>query len=817
VVEPVLAVDFGTSVSSATLVTGSRDNDIRVEDPLLSESPSWPSAVYWKGGTLLVGMQAENQRPVSPWSYRSEFKRALREKTPMVLGDQEFMPVELVTRMLEAVRLEAEKRCGMRVSRGVLTVPPSYTELGDERAELMLQAGRDAGFTESVELLPEPVAAVRARLVPPFEPDDLVLVYDFGGGTFDAALVRIGESGNDYRVPAISLDRCGGVDIDASISEWLLDKHAELSALLPEKARYGEDQSALRTLMELSACCRKLKQQLSGDAEHAETIFREMRITLELDQLNQLAAPWVAMTVRCCRDLLKAAKVLPEAVDAVMLVGGGSKMKLVYDMLHREFGRPIRRPLDPALAVVQGAAEFARMAPGRFLPPAGAEPGERAVRWQIPGGVARLLRWHVQPGDSYGRDTDLAEVRLPMGEIYRLRDRDDGIVREVHAGLNQPVRSGDWLLTAAWPFREWHAGPGISDVSQVAGVSPGVSGGRIFFGTKSGVVEARVAATGALCWRRDIGSEVTTSVTITDGGAFVGSKDGRVHVLDEQTGWPLRQPYQADKAVYSTPAVSAGMVCFGSDDGRFYAFHPGQKEPRVFPADKRIRAMPVVASRIIYVAVAHGSLYALDAATATPAEGWDPVPGAGNWQPWVADDGVYACFDDNTIRKLDAASGRTLASGNLPPPPDGPAPDGRGGRWLARVEQAAKRLPVPLAPLFATPPVLAAGAGDVGAVYVGTTDGRLVTFSADTLEMLKEKQISASAVQGLAVAGGMIYAGSSDRHLYAVTTADSGFADCWRYEAMGGIDSAPVVADGAVFVTSADGYLHALDAAGGKR
>ncbi|MFB9184672.1 Hsp70 family protein [Dactylosporangium sucinum] len=130
------------------------------------------------------------------------------------LGDGHYAPGDLVA-VLRAVAGRAEP-----ADRLVLTVPASYGH-GDARSHRMVAAGEAAGFAE-VELLPEPVAAALGPISgAPFAAGDLVLVYDFGGGTFDAALVRFGDNGTHEVLGHAALNDCGGRDVDALIARHL--------------------------------------------------------------------------------------------------------------------------------------------------------------------------------------------------------------------------------------------------------------------------------------------------------------------------------------------------------------------------------------------------------------------------------------------------------------------------------------------------------------------------------------------------------------------------------------------------------------------
>jgi outer membrane protein assembly factor BamB len=361
------------------------------------------------------------------------------------------------------------------------------------------------------------------------------------------------------------------------------------------------------------------------------------------------------------------------------------------------------------------------------------------------------------------------------------------------------VRSDDWLITVDQPFRPWLAGPGVTDPSPIVAASPRVDDGMVFSATASGVVEARNAATGALCWRRDVGGPITTGVTVTAGMIYVGCKNGHVHVLDEHTGEPARQkPYVAGQAVSGAPVLVDGLACVAAEDGLYVfggdgswgKFAPGGVTTSV-PGESNAWSVPVAAGHTVFVA-AHGWLCMVDDITVRPLAGRKIATDVRCGQPCADQDegAVYACFDDQTIRKFSATDGRQMYPA--------PQPAGRLTQLLDRGKSLGRRS------LYSTAPVVAPGQDEVSRVYVGTRDGRLLAFRASDLQADGETRIGETEVTGLAVAGTTIYAGSADHTLYAVT----GLVRRWRSNDLeAGISSPPTIAGGVAYVTTAAGRL----------
>lgn len=442
VTEPILVIDFGTTTSSAMLVAP--DGSQLVREPG-SDREWWPSAVCVDGAQVLVGSPAEQLRRSDPLAYRGEFKRDLGEDAPIPLGDRSFLPQELVTKVVAAIADEARRITGGPLTRAVLTVPASYSP-ADPRWDLMIEAGESVGFTE-VELLAEPVAAAFApvRGVAP-ETDATVLVYDFGGGTFDAALIRMEKSGRPVVLGCAAEATCGGRDIDAVMYRRLVEHGGDqLATKLADDPRRAPFIRA-----ELSEMVRRIKHYLS-DALVAPDFLHatDQRVTMERSELEELCRPVVEQSVRCCQSLIADSDATP---TVALLVGGTCRMPLIADMVATELGCPVRFAKDVSTAVVRGAAAWARQAGDRGGPPSPYDPDERPLRWDLPTGSGTLVRWLVEPGAAFAAQAPLASVRLADGTLYGLTAGNrSGTLRRVLVERGKVVTGDDWLVTVTGP------------------------------------------------------------------------------------------------------------------------------------------------------------------------------------------------------------------------------------------------------------------------------------------------------------------------------------------------------------------------------
>ena len=181
-----LVVDVGTSTSAAMLV--SDHGSWLVPDPHTA-SRRWRSALHWDGYGWSAGALAEQRRSLDPTGFAVGLKRALDFDEPVLLGQRQLRPTDLLAEFLAAIRVQAQRQHGA-IDRAVLTVPAAYLP-DDPRRSRLLGAAETAGLG-AADLVPEGVAAAAAPVTgAAFAAGDLVLVYDLGA-TFAATLVRVG-------------------------------------------------------------------------------------------------------------------------------------------------------------------------------------------------------------------------------------------------------------------------------------------------------------------------------------------------------------------------------------------------------------------------------------------------------------------------------------------------------------------------------------------------------------------------------------------------------------------------------------------------
>jgi hypothetical protein len=233
-----------------------------------------------------------------------------------------------------------------------LTCPASWQ---GHRRQLLLQAARGAGIG-TAELVPEPeAAALRYASLERLDAGAVVGVYDLGGGTFDAAVLRRDPDGFRLLGAAGGLDQLGGLDVDD-----LVVRHV-LQALGPQAPDEDDldDPDVADAVSLLRRDCVEAKEALSDDTETVVPVRLpgvRTRVRLTRSELEELVRPLLERTVEAFRATLDDARVPPDQLTAVLLAGGASRMPLVVHMLTQAFGRPLLVDAHPKHVVAAGAA-----------------------------------------------------------------------------------------------------------------------------------------------------------------------------------------------------------------------------------------------------------------------------------------------------------------------------------------------------------------------------------------------------------------------------------------------------------------------------
>ncbi len=348
----IVGIDLGTTNSLVGTVIGGRVTlfaDGEGRDLL-------PSAVAVDAhDRLIVGRAARNRRLLDPEGTVLSVKRKMGQETTVRVGRQHLGPAEVSALILGTLLDWAERTTGTRPTRAVITVPAYF-------GEAQRQATRDAGEIAGLRverLVNEPTAAA---LTYQTGAEERVLVYDFGGGTFDVSVLERDADFLEVRASRGDTE-LGGDDIDAALVRHLLGKLGARAAAVESdpRARVRLLDAAERAKIALSDRdeVEVIEPYLAGQG--AAAVHLEARLSRA--ELAQLAGPFVERSLVAVDEALRQARLVPRDLDRVLLVGGTSKLALVSERVSEKLSRPAFAALDADRAVGLGASLLAgRMA-----------------------------------------------------------------------------------------------------------------------------------------------------------------------------------------------------------------------------------------------------------------------------------------------------------------------------------------------------------------------------------------------------------------------------------------------------------------------
>jgi len=368
----VIGIDLGTTYSCVAGLEGGRPHVI----PNLEGLPTTPSVVsFTESGERLVGTLAMRQAVTNPANTFYAVKRLIGQKfrspqvqealgklpyrlkeapngdVAVVLGDKTLSPPEISSMVLGYLRFSAETFFGEPVTEAVVTVPAHFNDA-------QRQATKDAATICGLDVqrvINEPTAAGLAYGLDT-KKNGLAAVYDLGGGTFDITILE--SSDGVFNVLATNGDSyLGGEDFDNRILEWLVE-----SFRAETRIDLGADKLAIQRIKEAAE---KAKRELSFTSETEINLpfissdrssSKHIRKTLSRLTFEAMTADLVERTVPRIEQALADAKLTPDLIDHVILVGGQTRMPLVKERVSKFFGRAQEEKVDPDEIVALGAA-----------------------------------------------------------------------------------------------------------------------------------------------------------------------------------------------------------------------------------------------------------------------------------------------------------------------------------------------------------------------------------------------------------------------------------------------------------------------------
>jgi actin-like ATPase involved in cell morphogenesis len=362
-----LGVDLGTTYTAAALARGERAEPVT----LGTRSVSIPSVVYLgASGAELIGESAVRRAANEPARVAREFKRRVGDPTPLLLGGSPVGAELLMGQLLAWVVRQVATTEGEPPASLAVTHPANW---GEYKLDLLRQAVHHVGL-EVDHFVPEPAAAASFYASQrDLAPGSVVAVYDLGGGTFDAAVVRVDDDGFHIVGRPDGIERMGGIDFDHAVF-----RHVVTSLGLDLDTVDGDDPAMAASLTQLRVDCVEAKEALSSETDVSipvmlPTHHTEVRLTRQ--EFEAMVQPALNETIVALRRAVASAEVDVADVSAVLLVGGSSRIPLVAQLVTTALGRPIAIDARPKDAISLGAALLAaQAAPAAVASPATAPP-----------------------------------------------------------------------------------------------------------------------------------------------------------------------------------------------------------------------------------------------------------------------------------------------------------------------------------------------------------------------------------------------------------------------------------------------------------
>ena len=346
--EDVVGIDLGTTNSEIAIYRGARP------EVLMDElgRKILPSVVgVGETGDLLVGEDARNQLILYPERTIKSIKRQMGSNDKVHLAGCEYTPQEISAIILKRLKHIAEQSLGQPVRKAVITVPAYFS---DTQRQATREAGEIAGL-EVVRIINEPTAAALVYEAAQHQ-GKRILVYDLGGGTFDASIVRI-EAGVVEVISSHGNNHLGGDDFDHKIVEHILD-HLRIKQGVDVS---DQPKAMARLLRSAEAAKKHLSDHPYARIEEeylTETAGKPTHLVLELsrEEYEGMIAPFIEETLAAIHVALESASLTSSQIDEILLVGGATRTPLIRRRLREAFAREARGEVDPDLCVALGAA-----------------------------------------------------------------------------------------------------------------------------------------------------------------------------------------------------------------------------------------------------------------------------------------------------------------------------------------------------------------------------------------------------------------------------------------------------------------------------
>ena len=343
----IIGIDLGTTNSCVAVLEAGAPKVI----PNPEGGRTTPSVVSFKKGEKIVGDSAKRQAITNPDTV-SSIKRLMGTSKKVELAGKKYTPEEVSAMILSYMKDYAEDYLGEKVTEAVITVPAYFN---DAQRQATKNAGKIAGL-DVKRIINEPTAAALAYGLEK-EEGQTILVYDLGGGTFDVSILELGDGVFEVK-STNGNNKLGGDDFDNRIIDYIVEEFAKENNI-----DLRDDKMAMQRLKEVAE---KAKKDLSGmlttqisapfiaKNDDGEPLHVDMELTRA--KFEDLIGDLVESTLEPVKKALKDAKMTKKDIDKVILVGGSTRIPMVYDLIKEELGQEPSREVNPDEVVACGAA-----------------------------------------------------------------------------------------------------------------------------------------------------------------------------------------------------------------------------------------------------------------------------------------------------------------------------------------------------------------------------------------------------------------------------------------------------------------------------
>lgn len=343
-----VGIDLGTTFSVISYID-SKGNPLLIEND--QGAYTTPSVVLFEGDIPIVGNVAKKKSFKNPQNYESFVKRHMAERSYKFTtkDGNSYTPEEISVIILRKLKENAEGRIGETVDGAVITVPAYF---GDSHRQATKDAAKIAGI-KVLDIINEPTAAAIAFGVSKdIESTQHVMIYDFGGGTFDTSVLEI-DSGNITVIATNGDHKLGGYDIDNKIVEYVIE-HGKKKGI--------DVQSDPKAMQSLQLEAEKAKIELSGSNETEITIYvkgEELTVELSREEFESRIESIADTTVSIMQQTLDDVNMDYADLDKILLVGGTTRIPFIRTMIEEETEIKPSTEVNPDEAVSIGAAYYA--------------------------------------------------------------------------------------------------------------------------------------------------------------------------------------------------------------------------------------------------------------------------------------------------------------------------------------------------------------------------------------------------------------------------------------------------------------------------